>query len=146
MQVFGRWMRQAAGTDGPAVAVPDFRGQRVSEVDFQTFLHGTSESETDRMTEVRDLIRKTVPTADERIITGWGQLAYGQNGLFCSLRSHRKRLVLSFQQGIDLEPPAGMQLKGNAKRARSLWIPHEDPIPAEHVEGLVRQAWALQNT
>ena len=82
-----------------------------------------------------------VPTADERLIRGWGQLSYGHDVLFCSLKPRQDAVELGFDRGTELADPQGL-LRGRGKKKRHVVLRVGVPRP-EGIEALILEAERL---
>jgi hypothetical protein len=90
---------------------------------------------------VRSKVLELVPTADERLIRGWGQLAYGHDVLFCSLKPRHDSVEIGFDRGAELPDPEGL-LRGRGKKKRHVVLRLGGPLP-EGIEALILEAERL---
>jgi len=138
MSLLGDWLPGAA----PIPGGEETTGARVSARELALFSREAEEPTRQRLAELRALIFSTAPDCDERVISGWRQLAYDLGGIFCSLRLSGDGVVLAFNHGARLDDPGGL-LGGTGKRARSVLLGIEDPLPAG-LGALVEEAIGLQ--
>ena len=154
MSALGWWFRQLSATEvdlstlrplGEAENRPVGRldeGQRVQESEIQRLLNQHPEASA-VVQELRALILSTTPSADERIIAGWKQIAFDHKGLFCFIKPLKAGVRLGFNHGASLDDPAGL-LTGRGKHQRYVDLPLDAPFPAEDLKALLHAARELQ--
>lgn len=96
--------------------------------------------------QLRQLIWQIEGGVDERVISGWHQLAFevpeSNKGLFCYLKPMKKQVRLGFYQGSELEDRDGV-LKGRGKQQRYMDIEEGTTPDVEGITSLLRQAYRL---
>jgi hypothetical protein len=98
--------------------------------------------------ELRHLVKRTVPSAIERVRTGWGVIGYDipvgrQTRLFAFVWPEFEHVHLAFQHGVLMKDPDGiLEGAGTTKRVRWLTIRRSGDIPPQAGD-LVREAARL---
>lgn len=88
--------------------------------------------------ELRDIIRKAIPDADESI--KWGIPVYEANGLTCALRPSGDYVALQFYaSGITLDDPDGL-LEGTGKKMRHVKIRTKSDLKKRLFTAWIKQA------
>jgi hypothetical protein len=95
---------------------------------------------------LRDLVKRAVPDAIERVRPGWGLIGYdvpvgrGRTRYFAFVWAEPEHVHLGFEHGVLMDDPAGLlQGRGETKQVRWLTFLSVDEIPTE-AEDLVREA------
>ncbi len=92
--------------------------------------------------DLRRLIQRLLPKAQEKIYRGWGVADYtfGAAGRgFITIGPQKRYVNLYFMDGVDLDDPAGL-LEGTGKRLRHVKIRSPQDLKNRHLHALVRQA------
>jgi len=99
--------------------------------------------------ELRRLIRRLLPKAEEKAYKGWGVADYGFGETggrgFLSIGPQKSYVNLYFMDGVDLQDPAGL-LEGAGKRLRHVKIRHSEDLKSRDLHALVRQAAQLRKS
>jgi hypothetical protein len=95
---------------------------------------------------LRDLVKRVVPDAVERVRPGWGLIGYdvpvrrGKTRYFAFVWAEPEHVHLGFEHGVLMDDPAGLlQGRGETKQVRWLTFLQLADIPPE-AEELVREA------
>jgi hypothetical protein len=95
---------------------------------------------------LRDLVKRAVPEAIERVRPGWGLIGYdvpverGKTRYFAFVWAEPEHVHLGFEHGVLMDDPAHLlQGRGETKQVRWLTFQRLDEIPPE-TEELVREA------
>lgn len=95
---------------------------------------------------LRDLVRRVVPDAIERVRPGWGLIGYdvpvgrGKTRYFAFVWAEPEHVHLGFEHGVLMDDPAGLlQGRGETKQVRWLTFQQLADIPPE-ADDLVREA------
>jgi hypothetical protein len=92
--------------------------------------------------ELRKLIHRLLPEAQEKIYKGWGvaDFGYGAPGRgFLSIGPQKNYVNLYFMGGVELRDPSGL-LEGTGKRLRHVKIRRPEDLKNMGLHTLVRQA------
>ena len=92
--------------------------------------------------ELRQLIRRLLPKAQEKVYRGWGVADYGFGAPgrgFLSIGPQKKYVNLYFMDGVDLRDPDNL-LEGSGKRLRHLKITAPGDLKNPALHALIRQA------
>lgn len=92
--------------------------------------------------DLRRLIRKLLPKAQEKIYRGWGVADYGFGASgrgFITIGPQKGYVNLYFMDGVDLDDPDGL-LEGTGKRLRHVSIRTPADLKKRSLHTLVRQA------
>jgi len=139
-------IRRLVGSPVPAATTSEVPApKRLSEREFEMFTHGLSSRVRGRLATLREIIGTIAPLAHERVINGWNQIAYDQDGIFCYLRPARDSVVVGFNKGIQLSDP-GKLLEGGGKRTRLLSLDDSAPLPEAPIRAFVKAARDLQRS
>lgn len=91
-----------------------------------------------------DLVRESVPDAEERVAWGVPMWRVPGGEDFCYLHARRDDVGLGFQRGRMLDDPRGRLVAlGNARDARHLRMGPGEDVPAGEARAFVVQAAAL---
>ena len=96
--------------------------------------------------DLRRLVRRLLPKADEKIYSGLGVADYGFGAAgrgFMSIGPQKGYVNLYFMDGDDLEDPAGL-LEGTGKRMRHIKVQSPADLKNRALHALIRQAAKLQ--
>lgn len=110
--------------------------------DFEKLLVTNSPAAQALALELRRLIRRLVPKAQEKIYRGWGVADYGFGAPgrgFVTIGPQKSYVNLYFMDGVELEDPAGL-LEGSGKRLRHVKIRKPEDLKKRTLHALVRQA------
>ncbi len=92
--------------------------------------------------DLRRLILRLVPKAQEKIYRGWGVADYGFGARgrgFLSIGPQKGYVNLYFMDGVELDDPDGL-LEGAGKRLRHVKIRTPEDLKNRALHALVRQA------
>lgn len=113
--------------------------------DFEKLLvHNQPEAQALAL-ELRQLIRRLLPRATEKIYKGWGVADYtfgGPGRGFLSIGPQKGYVNLYFMDGVQLNDRAGL-LEGTGKRLRHVKIRKPEDLKRRALHALVRQAASL---
>lgn len=146
MGVVEWWLRQvqAGAPEVRSARRAAHLGERQGDDELRGFFGSFDEGVTQRAMEVRDLILRTAPEADERLIKGWRVLGYASpRGLVVYLKPRSEDLLLGFYHGAHLPDPQGM-LEGSGKLRRHAVIPLGGELDAPALKDLIEAAVAFQ--
>jgi len=97
---------------------------------------------------LRDVVRRTVPDAEETVL--WGGLSYHTpwiggrvKGALCQISAKRGEVRLEFIHGVRLADPAGL-LRGDRLSKRYVVIRSVADVEQPEIEGLIREASVLE--
>lgn len=105
-------------------------------------LQGRSPEIRDLVEALRALVRKAAPESSERGYTGWGNLVYDHNGMFCYIAPLKHSVNMGFHHGVELADPEGL-LRGSGKGMRHVKVRKPEDIQQHAFSGLVREAYRL---
>lgn len=92
--------------------------------------------------ELRALLRRLVPKAEEKIYRGWGVADYRFGGTgrgFISIGPQKGYVNLYFMNGVDLPDPTHL-LEGTGKKLRHVKIQKPEDLKNKDLHVLVREA------
>lgn len=146
MGVVEWWLRMAQ--DGTPAAPPPRRtaltGDRLDADDLDDFLSAASDAAAARTRELRELLLRTTPEADERLIKGWRVIAFASpRGLVAYLKPRADDVLLGFYHGANLPDPQQL-LQGSGKLRRHVALPAEGDLPSVALKDLIEAAVAFQ--
>jgi hypothetical protein len=119
----------------------------VADADWKAFLAPLSSEAREIVVSLRDVIRRTVPQAEESLL--WGGVSYHRpevggrvKGAVCQIGVKGSQVRLDFIHGVRLPDPASL-LQGDRRSKRyvpvdSVWVAERPEIAA-----LIRAAAAL---
>ncbi len=96
--------------------------------------------------ELRRLIQRLLPEAQEKIYKGWGVADYGFSASsrgFLSIGPNKSYVNLFFMDGVELDDPSGL-LIGTGKRLRHVKIVSPKDLHNKALHKLVREAARLR--
>jgi hypothetical protein len=111
----------------------------------EALLAGYSEEHRAVANALRDIVRRAVPDAIERVRPGWGLIGYDvpfgrRTRYFAFVWAEPEHVHLGFEHGVLMDDPHGLlQGQGVTKQVRWLTFRHLDEIPPEAPD-LVREA------
>ena len=114
--------------------------------DFEKLLVNNQPQAQELALEVRRLIRRLLPKAQEKIYAGWGGADYGYAASgrgFLSIGPQKGYVNLYFMKGVELPDPAGL-LEGTGKRLRHVKIRAPEDLKDRHLHALVRSAGKIK--
>jgi TetR/AcrR family transcriptional regulator, repressor for uid operon len=117
------------------------RGARLSKARLEEFLGGESPSE---FWLLRARILRCAPHSDEKVIRGWGVVAYNHGGLVCHLKLRPQGVELAFYRGDLLSDPCGL-LRSAGKKRRVYLLQSSEDAPKE-LDGLISAAFSTVDT
>lgn len=116
--------------------------------DVQGFLDGVPPESRDVVTALREVVRRTVPDAEESLL--WGTLSYHTpwvggrvRGSVCQISAQRGEVRLEFIHGVRLEDPRRL-LRGD--RISKRYVPVRSAADARRAEiaALIQEASTLE--
>lgn len=95
----------------------------------------------------RDLIRKLVPKAEEKVYFGWRIISFSldgkMSGQFCSFSPGRNYVNLYFMQGTSLDDPKQL-LEGTGKNMRHVKLREVSDLKNAALKELIKMAASFQ--
>lgn len=111
--------------------------------DFESLLTTNAPEAQDLARKLRELVRRILPVAGEKIHPGWGvaDFYHGEpkGRGFLSIGPQKKYVNLYFMDGVDLPDPAGL-LTGAGKRLRHVKIKTMDDLKNPALARLIKAA------
>ena len=110
--------------------------------DFEKLLVKNKPEAQSLALELRRLVQRLVPKAEEKIQKGWGVADYrfGSSGRgFMTIGPQKGYVNLYFMDGVDLDDPDGL-LEGTGKRMRHVKILKPEDLKKRSLHALIRQA------
>ena len=92
--------------------------------------------------DLRALIRRLLPKAQEKIYRGWGVVDYGFGTFgrgFISIGPQKGYVNLYFMNGVDLPDPTGL-LEGSGKCLRHVKIHKPEDLKNKAMQALIKVA------
>jgi hypothetical protein len=91
--------------------------------------------------QLRDLVKETVPTANEHVYQGWKALGYRdpQSGYFCGIFPQQDHVRLLFEHGAVLPDPDNV-LVGTTRQVRHIEVRGPQDIRKAAIQRLLRAA------
>jgi len=92
--------------------------------------------------DLRALIRRLVPKAQEKVYRGWGVADYGFGAFgrgFISIGPQKGYVNLYFMNGVDLPDPTKL-LEGGGKRLRHVKIRKPEDLKKRSLQALIKVA------
>ncbi len=114
--------------------------------DFEKLLVTNQPKAQSLALELRKLVRRLLPKAQEKIYKGWGVADYGFGGPgrgFLTIGPQKSYVNLYFMDGVELDDPGGL-LIGAGKRLRHVKILGPQDLKNKSLHALVRQAARLR--
>jgi hypothetical protein len=114
--------------------------------DFEKLLVSNQPQARALALDLRRLLLRLLPKAQEKIYRGWGVADYGLGGAgrgFLSIGPQKSYVNLYFMDGVDLPDPAAL-LEGTGKRLRRVKIRRPEDLKNRSLHALVRQAARLK--
>ena len=108
--------------------------------DVDTYLSALPEPARALATELRALVRRALPQAEEGI--KWNVPVFELEVPICYLAAHASYVRLGFYRGSELEDPRGL-LEGTGARLRHVKVAVGTPLDRAGLEALVRRGAAL---
>jgi hypothetical protein len=95
-------------------------------------------------TELRTLVKETVPHVKEAVYTGWRLIGYRvkegrRDAYFCFIAPFENRVMLGFEYGIQLFDP-NLWLEGEGTRVRYLTVREPKDIEPEVFRAFIAEA------
>jgi hypothetical protein len=116
--------------------------------DVRAHLDSLSAEHREIVLSLRDIVRRTVPDAEETVL--WGGLSYHTpwiggrvKGALCQITVKRGEVRLEFIHGVRLADPANL-LRGDRISKRYVMIRSVADVDQPEIEGLIREASALE--
>ena|SRR5438105_1938965 len=107
------------------------------------FLQGYNGEVRDLALRVRELVLKTVPSAQEKVYTGWQTIGYSHSGgmksQFCAISPQRDRVNVYFNRGTDLSDPEHL-LEGAGKQMRHVKVRTLADAQSKGLRALIKEA------
>ena len=110
--------------------------------DFEKLLVTNQPEAQELARELRTLLHKLVPKAQEKIYFGWGVADFGFGGSgrgFMTIGPQKKYVNLYFMDGVELPDPGGL-LEGAGKRLRHVKIRKPEDLKNRSLHALIREA------
>jgi hypothetical protein len=110
--------------------------------DFEQLLVTNQPEAQELARQLRQLVRRLLPKAQEKIYPGWGVAWYSLGGPgpgFLSIGPQKGYVNLYFKDGPALDDPDGL-LEGSGKRLRHVKIRQQQDLKKRSLQALVRQA------
>lgn len=114
--------------------------------DFEKLLVTNQPEAQSLALELRKLILRLLPKAQEKIYRGWGVADYGHGGSgrgFLSIGPQKGYVNLYFMRGTELPDPTGL-LEGTGKRLRHVKIREPKDLKNRALHALIRRADRLE--
>ena len=114
--------------------------------DFEKLLVTNQPESQSLALELRKLILRLLPKAQEKIYRGYGVADYGFGGSgrgFLAIGPQKSYVNLYFMDGVELDDPDGL-LTGTGKRLRHVKIRSQHDLKHRSLHRLVRQAATLR--
>jgi len=92
--------------------------------------------------QLRTLVQRLVPDAEEKLHRPWKTVAYGRERKFCAISPHKAWVNLQFHAGSKLGDPKGL-LEGTGKSMRHVKIAKPADVKRRALADLVREAARL---
>ena len=89
--------------------------------------------------QLRKLVLRVVPDAEEKVHRPWKTIAYGLRGKFCAISPHQSWVNLQFHGGSGLDDPDGL-LEGTGKSMRHVKVRSERDAKRAALRKLVASA------
>jgi hypothetical protein len=116
--------------------------------EVRAFLESLEPTSRDIVTALRDVVRRSVPDAEETIL--WGGLSYHTpwvggrvKGAICQIVAKRGEVRLEFIHGVRLADPAGI-LCGNRLSKRYVPIRHATEAARPEIAQLILEASTIE--
>ena len=110
------------------------------------FLQGYNGEVRDLALRVRELVLKTMPSAQEKVYTGWQTIGYSHSGgmksQFCAISPQRDRVNVYFNRGTDLSDPEHL-LEGTGKQMRHVKVRTLADAQSKGLRALIKHAATL---
>jgi hypothetical protein len=123
---------------------------RTGQTEIESFLYSLPADVGEIVVALRDMIRKTIPQAEESVL--WGSLSYHRpqvggrvKGAVCLIGVKGGRARLDFIHGIRLADPSGL-LQGHQASKRFVVIETVADVERPEIAALIREAAALDPT
>ncbi len=116
--------------------------------EFEKLLTNNKPEAQELARELRTLIQRLLPKAQEKIYRGWGVADYTFGGTgrgFITIGPQKGYVNLYFMDGVDLDDPDGL-LEGSGKRLRHVKIRTSEDLKKRALQSLIRQAAKRQTT
>lgn len=115
--------------------------------DFELLVNKYDENIRELATEVRALITKLFPKAEEKIYFGWRVARFSLDGTmagqFIAIGPHKKHVNLYFMNGTELEDPKSL-LDGDGKKMRHVPITEAKQLKSAALKALIKASAKLQ--
>ncbi len=115
----------------------------MADKNVDNYIAQLEEWQVEIVSEVRQIILKTAPEADESI--KWAQPVYEVNGPFAYIKAFKNSVNFGFWRGVDINDPEGL-LQGSGEKNRHFKLSSLDDINAAVFSDYVRQAVKLNLT
>ena len=114
--------------------------------EIEKFLSGYSDQVQESALVLRDVIRKALPKAHEKLYTGWKSISYSIDGkmktMICGICPHKAHVNLQLSRATELEDSEGL-LKGTGKSIRHIKIEKPADAKKRAVSKLIKAAAKL---
>lgn len=119
-------------------------GARITDQALLEYLSDFPEPVRRRTHEARDLLLRAAPEINERVISGWRVLAYGdRKGLIAYIQARADAVHFGFYQGAALPDPS-LLLAGKGKQRRHVALPLTGSLPRTALKDLLEAAVTFQ--
>ncbi len=115
----------------------------MADKNVDNYIAQLEEWQVEIVSEVRQIILKTAPEADESI--KWAQPVYKVNDPFAYIKAFKNSVNFGFWRGVDINDPEGL-LQGSGEKMRHFKLSSLDDINAAVFSDYVRQAVKLNLT
>jgi len=112
----------------------------MAEKTVDSYIAGLKDWQAEIVSEVRKIILKAAPEADESI--KWAQPVYEINGPFAYIKAFKNSVNFGFWRGVDIMDPDGL-LQGSGEKMRHFKLTSLDDINAPVFSDYIQQAVKL---
>ena len=112
----------------------------MAEKTVDSYIAGLKDWQAEIVSEVRKIILKAAPEADESI--KWAQPVYEINGPFAYVKAFKNSVNFGFWRGVDIIDPDGL-LQGSGEKMRHFKLTSLDDINGPVFSDYVQQAVKL---
>lgn len=116
----------------------------MNDIAVEAFLEDFSPERRRVANQLRDVVRRVVPDAIERVRTGWRLIGYDiPNGrrttYFAFIWLEPEHVHLGFEYGAAMDDPDEILGGGDLRRVRFVTLVRGDELPVERLEALVEE-------
>lgn len=110
----------------------------------EEFLAGFSPTVQELASQLRQLVKQTIPNVIEAVYPGWRLIGYREvdgrrSRYFCYIAPLADRVQLGFEYGVHLSDPAGL-LEGRGSQVRYVAVRSADDIRPAEIAALIGEA------